>query len=457
MKPLAFIFSMLLVAQTAMSGLVPKDFDITRWGAIGDGKTLNTAAIQKAIDLCSEQGGGRVIIPDGTWLSGTLMLKNDVTLFLNEKATLLGSTNIADYQLLDGFKDGRGSNMGYCFVGGADVKNCGIAGTGKIDGNGKLLLEKNGRGKRPFLVRFVRCANISVADIHMGGPAAWTMHLFECTNARADQVFIKSRGLSNNDGIDVDCCDGVTIQNCNIDSGDDAICLKATGSKPCKNIDVFGCRLNTNQGAFKIGTETYGDFENIRFHDCKIDTTKGIKIYSVDGAHLKNLTISDIEIEKTSLAVMIRLGSRLKTFREGDPKKSTGSIESLTLKGIKVNYASQIAILISGIPSSDIRDVTISDLSVLLNGGGKAEDAKTILAENETDYPEVTMFGKIMPAYGIFIRHAEQIKLDHINLTTQTKDERPAILIPDHSDVTCSGMNMVTNDNIQPVDKPQKK
>jgi polygalacturonase len=453
MKSYLFFICFIFTALGAMSASVPTAYNITQFGAKGDGKTLNTAAIQKAIDACSQKGGGTVIVPEGTWVSGTILLKNNVTLNLNEKAILLGSTNIKDYKIVDGFKDGRGSSMGYCFIGAVDIKHAGITGPGKIDGNGKLLLEKNGRSKRPFLVRFVRCSNINVTDVHMQGPAAWTMHLFECNNARAENITIKSRGLSNNDGIDIDCCDGIIIKNCDIDSGDDAICFKSTGPKPCRNIEVSDCKLNTNQGAFKIGTESFGDFENINIHNCKVDSTKGIKLYSVDGAHLKNLTILDIEIKKTTVAVMIRLGSRLKTFRDSDVKKQTGTLEDVNLKRINVDNASQMAVLISGTPGNDIKNVTISDLTVHLTGGGKAEDANTILAENEADYPEVTMFGKIMPAYGVYIRHADQIKLENIILTTLKPDGRPAMISTDLSNGIISDIKLPSQPGNEPVIK----
>ncbi len=426
-KVLNFIlFLFISIVGTARTD--SKVYDVTKFGAIGDGQTLNTGCIQKTIDHCSQQGGGTVLVPEGIFVSGTILLKSDVNLMLHEKATLLGSTDISDYQMIDGFKDGRGSTMGYCFIGGSDCNNCSISGKGTINGNGKLLLEKNGRGKRPFLVRFVRCKNLVVSEVTMTGPAAWTMHLFECRNARAEQVVIRSRGLGNNDGIDIDSCDGVVVKDCDIDSGDDAVCLKTTGPKPCRNIEVSGCKLNTGQGAFKIGTESYGDFENIQFHHCQIESTRGIKIHSVDGAHLKNLRISDLIIEKATVAIMIRLGARLKTFREGYPKKIAGSMQKIVIKNIKVNQASQIGLLISGIPGSRIENVKISNVSVQLSGGGKAEEAKTILAENEADYPEITMFGKTMPAYGVYIRHAKKVNFEQTILTTSKEDGRPSLV-----------------------------
>jgi hypothetical protein len=125
---------------------------------------------------------------------------------------------------------------------------------------------------------------------------------------------------------------------------------------------------------------------------------------------------------------MIRLGARLKTFREGTPQKAAGTMEKIAIKNIKVNQASQIAMLISGIPGSRIENLKISNLSVQLSGGGNAEEAKTILAEKEADYPEITMFGKTMPAYGVYIRHAKKVRLDQILLTTLKEDGRPPVV-----------------------------
>jgi polygalacturonase len=193
--------SFLFFTITCLISLVlhAADIDVTKSGAVADGKTVNTVAIQKAIDECSKQGGGKVIFPAGTWVSGTILLKDNVHLFLHREAILLGSTDINDYLLVEGFKDGRGSSLGYSFIGGKDAKNIGITGKGKVNGNGKLLLEKNGRSKRPFLVRFVRCTDVTVSDVQLEGPAAWTMHWFECKKIRAERVVIGSRGLSNNE------------------------------------------------------------------------------------------------------------------------------------------------------------------------------------------------------------------------------------------------------------------
>lgn len=441
-----------LVLIIALKGAIAHagDVVVTQFGAVGDGKTINTEAIQKAIDACSSQGGGKVFFPEGVWTSGTILLKDGVTIDLHEKAVLSGSTDINHYQLVDGFKDGRGSSMGYCFIGAKDVRHVGITGKGRINGNGKLLLEKNGRSKRPFLVRFVRAEYVTVSDVYMEGPAAWTMHFYECKNVLAERVVIRSRGLSNNDGIDIDCCAHVVIRDCDIDSGDDAVCLKATGPQPCRDIEVSGCTINTGQGAFKLGTESMGNFEDINIHDCTVKETKGIKLYSVDGSHLKNLNISNITIEKTTLPILLRLGSRLKTFREGDRQKPVGIIDGVTISNIQVKQASQMAMIISGIPGHLIQNVSLSDISVHLPGGGSEEDAKVQLPEVEGDYPEVTMFGKVMPAYGLYIRHAHGIAIKNVRISLAKPDARPAIIGIDVGEVKLENIKMPATASDEP-------
>ena len=449
-KQILFVFSFLY--SLSCLGI---DVNVLKYGAIGDGQTVNTLAIQNAIDDCAWQGGGKVIFPKGVWVSGTLMLKDNVYIHLSSNAVLLGSTIISDYQLVEGFKDGRGSNMGYSFIGANGVKNTGITGKGKINGNGKKLLEINGRGIRPFLIRFVRCTDVVVSEVSMEGPAAWTVHFFECKKVKAEKLVIKSRGLSNNDGIDIDCSENVLISDCDIDSGDDAICIKATGLKPCKNIQVFNCKINTNQAAFKLGTESVGNFENINIHDCTVLNTKGIKLYSVDGSQLKNLRISDITIETATLPILLRLGSRLKTFREGDKQKTVGAINGVVLQNITVKRATQMAILISGIPDHKIKNVTISGIFVLLPGGGTIEQAKVLLPENEADYPEVTMFGKDMPAFTMYFRHCENIEVKDVKITLEKEDARPAIIGMDLKNVKLNNWQLPSNSSSEPFIKLQ--
>lgn len=415
-------------------------FDVSRYGAVGDGKTLNTTAIQRAIDDCSQKGGGKVRFPAGVWLSGTILLKNGVTLLLEEKAVLLGSPDIAHYQVVDGFKDGLGQQMGYSLIGAMDATNTGIEGKGTIDGQGKLVRASGGKERRPFLVRFVRCKGVTMTDVHLQGPTAWTLHFFRCRDIKAARITIKSRGLGNNDGIDIDCCEKVSIRDCDIDSGDDAICFKTTSPYPCRDVTVSNIRINTGEGAVKFGTESAGNFENITVSDIHVVFARegGIKLFSVDGAKLRNIRVSNVTMEKVNMPIIIRLGARLKTFREGDPKQPVGSIGDIKIQNVKVLNGAWTGMLISGIPGYYIDGLSLENISINIPGGGTAEDARVILEERPADYPEIKMFGKQIPAYALYVRHVKNLKMKNVTFSCDQPDERPAIIAQDIEQVNLS-------------------
>ena len=384
------------------------ELDVQKFGAIGDGKTLNTRPIQQAIDKCSKQGGGVVRIPAGQFVSGTILLKDNVTLQLDEHAMLLGSLDIADYQAPEKFRSGNGAEMGYCFIGAVDAKNVAIKGAGLIDGRGGELLASRPKGNnaRPFLMRFVRCDGVSLDSVHLQGPAAWTTHFFQCKNVAADHVNITSRGLPNNDGFDIDSSQDVRIRNCIVDSGDDSICLKTTSLMPCRNVEVSGCDLKSHWGGVKFGTESAANFENVIITNCRIhDTQGGIKLFSVDGANVRNISLSSLTMENVNTPIFIRLGARLKTFREGDAPQSVGSISNVVIKDLKAQAISPIGILISGIPGHEVSAIRLENIEMKSPGGGASTEASVVLPEKESAYPEITMFGKQFPAYGLYARH----------------------------------------------------
>jgi polygalacturonase len=421
------------------------DLDVTALGAKTDGKSLDTAFIQKAIDDCSRQGGGVVKFPAGQYVSGTILIKDNVTLQLDEHATLLGSLDIADYTASDKFRSGNGAEMGYCFIGAIDAKNVGVIGTGVIDGRGKELLAARPKGKnaRPFLMRFVRCDGVSLTGIHLQGPAAWTTHFFQCENVAAERVTIASLGLPNNDGFDIDSSENVRIKNCAVDSGDDAVCLKTTSLMPCRNVEVSGCDLKSHWGGVKFGTESVADFENVRIADCRVhDTQGGIKLFSVDGANVRNISFSGLTMENVNTPVFIRLGARLKTFREGDAPRSVGSISDVVIKDLKAQAVSPIGIVISGIPGHFVSNVRLENIDMKLPGGGTKADAEVVLPEKENAYPEITMFGKQFPAYGLYARHVSGIVATNLSFEVASPDSRPPILCKDAKDYDFSKWNV---------------
>ncbi len=436
-----------------------KSYNIEEYGAKGDGVTVNTTYIQDAIDTCYKNGGGTVFISDGNYISGTILLKDNVTLHINENAKLIGSSNPLDYKSIDTFVDATGQERGNCLIGSKNAKNIGITGKGTIDGNGTSFLRKNlslkikelklspeqkkGFGNnRPFLLRFVKSSQITLKDINLRQPAAWTCHFYQSNDITVNNISIYSHAHRNNDGIDLDSSYNATITNCDINTEDDAICFKTTSPLPTYNINVSNCKLKSDWGALKFGTESMGDFYNINVKNCNIYNTKGggIKMLSVDGANIHDINISNIKMNNVDMPLFIRLGERLRTYRDA-PQQSVGSINNITIKNInattRTTEESRIqppsGILITGTPNHKIGKINIENIKVELPGGGKT--IVDNVEELEKNYPEFIHF-KALPAYGLFARHIDDIIINDIEFVLQTEDIRKPVIFDDVTNYT---------------------
>ncbi|MDB5226651.1 MAG: glycoside hydrolase family 28 [Bacteroidota bacterium] len=435
------------------------DVNVLNYGAKGDSTTLNSAAIQKAIDACNKSGGGKVIFPAGKYLSGTIVLKDNVTLHLDKNAVILGSTDVNDYENKDPFNDGLGTPVGWALVVAIDARNVGIEGDGIIDGQGSKLKERQiltdtrpeGQrwGRRPFLLRIVRCDGVTVKGVTLNYSAAWTSHFFKSKNILIEKVKIVSVGVAHNDGIDMDGSQHVRIKDCDVVSGDDALCFKTTSSTmACSDIVVTNMRLKSNQGAIKMGTESMAAFENIKISNCYIYDTNngGIKLLTVDGAHLRNIEISDITMVNVKTPMLFRLGSRLSVFRKDqDQQQPTGSFENVVVRNVKAQASANAqlkppsGILITGVPGHDITNLTLENIEIDLAGGGTAENARQVVPEAIDKYPEVKTFGPLVPAYGVWARHVKGLRLININFNLANNDVRPALVCEDGKDITVTG------------------
>lgn len=272
-------------------------YDILKYGAVGDGVTNCAEMIQKAIDTCSEAGGGTVRIPAGRFLSGSIVLKSNVNLHLEMGAVLVSSLEEKEIY------DGR-------FITAYHEKNIAITGYGVIDGQGdKVFVDddkdlgfhecpKNIVGFRPRMLVLEDVENLLVENVTLKDAAQWTLHLAGCKSVRIQGIRIMNdvRG-ANNDGIDPDCCQDVIIQNCIIKTGDDAIVVKAT--KPmkekygnCENIVISNCILKSQDSALKIGTETHGDIRNVLFQDCIVeDCSRALGVWVRDGGTIEKIRV----------------------------------------------------------------------------------------------------------------------------------------------------------------------
>lgn len=247
---------------------------ISEYGAVPGTQAVQTAAIQAALDACAANGGGTVLVPAGTYQIGTLRLESHVTLHLENGALLKGSSRMEDYpEVAGGFTDAVGQKRNRCLIYSNGSSRVAISGEGTIDGNGGAF-EKDQDG-RPFMVRFINCTDVRVTGVTLRDSPGWVSHYLACENVLIHGVTIYSHCNGNNDGIDIDSCRRVRVTACDIDTGDDAICIKATRASACENIVVTGCVLRSIWGALKLGTESAGDFRNIVFSDIVIRDTCG--------------------------------------------------------------------------------------------------------------------------------------------------------------------------------------
>lgn len=286
-------------------------FNVMEYGAIGDGIADDTRAIQHTIDICHKLSGGEVLVPGGTFVTGTLVLKDNVTLNVSPGATLLGSPRLQDYRPLNYFTTQIPPFLGeallrdistFHLIYAEKAKNIGITGLGKIDGQGPSFWDGHFKPlERPGqMIQFEACENVLLQNVVLQNSPAWTLHILGCDNVKIQNITIKNhRNGPNTDGIDVNSSSNVLICNSFIDTGDDCICLKARlEEKSCENILVSNCILYTNHSALKLGTHSIGTIKDCLFDNCTIYSTfMAIGLYMKDGGAFDGIKFANLTIQ----------------------------------------------------------------------------------------------------------------------------------------------------------------
>jgi len=471
-------------------------FDVRKYGAKGDGKALDSPAINKAIDAAAAAGGGTVLFTAGTYRSFSIRLKSNVALYLDQGATILaadprdgdGKYDLPEPNQWDQYQDFGHSHWRNSLIWGENLENISILGPGRIWGKGLVrsgsqsrtkeqndALEKQGPDPKagPFGYPNARDAvepgwgnkaislklsrNVIIRDISILHGGHFAILATGVDNLTIDNVKIDT----NRDGIDVDACKNVRISNCTVNSPfDDGICPKSSYAlgyaRVTENVTITNCQVNgydegtlldgtykrdfrnangtfSPTGRIKFGTESNGGFKNITVSNCVFDYSRGLALEAVDGALLEDVTISNITMRDISNSpIFLRLGARNRGPKE---TTKTGAMRRVIISNVVVyNADPKYSSIISGIPGYMIEDVQLNNIRIYAKGGGTKEQAALEPPEREALYPEPTMFGEL-PAYGFFIRHVKGLQLRDVEVSYLSPDLRPAFWLNDVTDV----------------------
>ena len=429
------------------------DYNVVDYGATSDAGVNSTEAFQKAIDRCSEKGGGRVVIPAGLFRIGTIVLKSNVHLHLDHGAVVLGSTDLKDYRpMKSSYVSLRTQTETIQLIYADSVHNIVIDGNGTIDGQGRAFEKQSWNDEgitRPHLIRFIQSQDITIKDVTLKNSGCWMQHYLACDRLHIDGINVFNRNNYNNDALDIDGCHDVTVRGMMADCDDDGITLKSTSPRLCENIRISDCVVSSHCNAVKLGTETNGGFRNVNISGIVVKPSadqkekffgqwigsSAISLEIVDGGVLENVNISDFTVEGTESPIFIRLGNRGRGYLSSGanmeaivPINHVGHIDGVHLNNIQIRHAGSMGCSITGLPGHPVRNVSLSNISLYHKGGVKADEmaqiCDTIRDEKEKAYPEATMWGNL-PAKGFFVRHARNVKFSNIEIVTEQPDIRP--------------------------------
>jgi polygalacturonase len=453
-------------------------FNVREHGAVGDGKALDTAAVNRAIEAASAAGGGQVFFPAGVYKCFSIRLKSHVDLYLSEGCTLLaadsplpgqttgeggGTYDAAEPKTTyDAYQDYGHNHWHNSLLWGENLESVSITGPGLIWGKGLsngrnrnnlgylFVAEQAGVGNKAIAMK--NCRNVIFRDFSILKGGHFGLLLTGVDNLTIDNLKIDT----DRDGMDIDCCQNVRVSNCTVNSPwDDGICPKSSFAlgynRPTRNVTITNCWVTGcyelgavldgsfrkfadttrafGTGRIKCGTESNGGFINITVSNCVFEGCQGLALETVDGALLEDIAVTNITMRDIiSCPIFLRLGSRLR-----GPADSTkvGTLRRILISNLTCyNSASKICSILSGIPGYAIEDVKLADIYVEHQGGGTAQMAEIQPPEDENKYPEPGMFGP-MPAHGFFLRHVKRLEMSHTEIKPAAPDARPAIKMVD--------------------------
>jgi len=453
-------------AQVAPRSTTSGNFDVRVFGAAGDGKTIDSGAINRAIEAAASAGGGIVRFSAGNYLCYSIHLKSNIALCLDPNAVIIAAdateSGSGGYDLAESnapweaYQDYGHNHWHNSLLWGEGLENVSIFGPGLIWGRGL----SRGSGPGPIAehagvanksIALKNCHNVTLRDFSILKGGHFGVLATGVDNLTVDNLKIDT----NRDGIDLDCCRNVRVSNCSVNSPwDDAICPKSSFAlgyaRATENVTISNCyvtgayqlgtlldgtfkRFDENErrkgtGRIKLGTESNGGFKNIAISNCVFDGCQGLALETVDGALLEDIAITNITMRDIASApIFMRLGSRMRGL-SGVP---VGALRRVLISNLVCSNAEpSLGSIISGIPGHPIEDIQINDVYIQHRGGGTAEQSAIQPPEVENKYPEPNMFGA-MPSQGFFLRHAKDICLGNVEISSMQEDVRPTFVLQD--------------------------
>lgn len=459
MREILTLFMMVLVLTVEAS---TADYNVRDFGARGNGKKLDHQAINAAIDTCVAHGGGRVVLPVGTYLCGSIRMKSHVELHLSAGAKILAApASMRAYDEAESWEGPAYQDGGHTYFKNSLIYAIGqecvsITGRGMIDGEGltKKDTEKGGNlqggsiGTGDKAIAFKLCRNILIRDITIYRGGHFGIILTGCELGTVDNVTIDT----NRDGIDIDCCKYLSVSNCKINTPrDDALVLKSSYAlkKPVftEHIAITNCIITGYKlgslldgsyvpepvswvcGRFKLGTESNGGYRNISLSNCTFMYSSGLAFEEVDQGLMENITVSNITMNHVHhYPIYITTGCR----NRGPKERTTVSTgRDIMISNMVANDVDSLAgIIVTGMPGAPLRNITLSNIQLQFRGGGAVELANREYREQGANYPEAK-FAKETPAYGLFARHVNGLEVNNVTFRTMNPDYRPAAMLVD--------------------------
>lgn len=455
-KLLTIVYVLLALTAEAQ----PLVYNVRDYGAVGDGKTLDHSAINRAIEAAADAGGGQVMLPTGTYLCGSIHLKSNVDLHLSVGATILAApSELKAYDESEVFgapeyQDGGHTYFHNSLIWAEGQHNVSITGFGRIDGEGltKRDTENAGNvqggsiGTGDKAIALKKCRQVTICDITIFRGGHFAIIATGCEIGTIDNVTIDT----NRDGIDIDCCKYFTVSNTKVNTpNDDAIVLKSSYAlkQPvlCEHILITNCivtgyklgtfldgsyvpeKVNWVCGRIKLGTESNGGFRNISISNCTCIWSSGLAFEVVDQGKMENIVVDNISMSHVHhYPIYITTGCRNRGPKE---RTDVSSARDIYINNVVADDCDSLAgIIVTGMEGTPIRNVSLSNLRIQYRGGGKK--VTTPYREQGTNYPEPRWAGPT-PAYALFARHVDGLRLHNVRFELMRPDERPDIVLED--------------------------